>query len=301
MNLLNLSPAQFEGLTFDIVSILGLRNVVWRTPGSDGGRDIEGMYYISDLSGYHQKQKWYVECKRYTGSVDWPTVWNKISYAESNNADVLFFVTTSSLTPQAVDNVARWNRSDKKPIIRFWGKVDVVFKLNLYPQLACKYGLQPSHDSHLPLFDNIVDLLIKVSHSLSPESGEATEEKLFLLHALSELLSVRMADVSHNGRFIFRPHRLEDSFDWFDYRECNVINFDRSALRATLSYINFILKEQYEAIRVESNVLELGLQRQLIESELFHLNAIANSSNFIIRIDDDRIYLEITVEINNGQ
>ncbi len=300
MNLLNLSPAQFEGLTFDIVSTLGLKNVVWRTPGSDGGRDIEGVYYISDLSGYNQKQKWYVECKRYTGSVDWPTVWNKISYAEANNADVLLFVTSSSLTPQAVDNVTQWNESNKKPVIRFWGEVEVISKLNLYPQIACKYGLQPNPDSHLPLFEKIVDLLIKVSHSLSPESGDAKEEKLFLLHALSELLSVRMADISKDGSFRFRPHRVEDSYDWFEYKQNNALDLDRFSLRATVSYINFILKEKYEVIRVENNIVEAVLQRKPIDSELFHLHAISDFSNFIIRVEGDRIYLEKTVEIKNG-
>ncbi|HDZ9489188.1 TPA: restriction endonuclease, partial [Vibrio cholerae] len=87
MDLLSLSPEQFESMTFDIVTALGLRNAVWRTPGSDVGRDIEGNYYISDLSGLYQKQKWYVECKRYAKSVDWPTVWNKIAYAETHSAD----------------------------------------------------------------------------------------------------------------------------------------------------------------------------------------------------------------------
>ena len=300
MNLLDLSPAQFEGLTFDIVSALGLRNVTWRTPGSDGGRDIEGVYYISDLSGYHQKQKWYVECKRYTGSVDWPTVWNKISYAESHNADVLLFVTSASLTPQAQDNVTQWNKCGKKPVIRLWEKVDLLSKLNLYPQLACKYGLKPSSKSHLSLFDDIVSLLIKVAHSLSPESGESSKEKLFFLHALSELLSVRMADTSSEGNFIYRKHRVEDSYEWFDYKGVGVLNFDRFSLRATLSYISFILKNKYKVIRVESNTLEIDLGRELIESESLHLHTISNASNFTIRFEGNLIYLEESVEIKNG-
>ena len=78
-----LTPGQFENLVYDLVTSAGLRNAVWRTPGSDGGRDIEGEMATTDFSGFHTITKWYVECKRYAASVDWPTVWEKIAYADS--------------------------------------------------------------------------------------------------------------------------------------------------------------------------------------------------------------------------
>jgi restriction endonuclease Mrr len=69
-----LEPRRFENLVFDLVQIIGLENVVWRTPGADGGRDIEGDMEVRDMSGGLVLQKWFVECKRYRASIDWPTV-----------------------------------------------------------------------------------------------------------------------------------------------------------------------------------------------------------------------------------
>jgi hypothetical protein len=43
----DLSPRQFENVVYDLVSAAGLRNAVWRTPGADGGRDIEGDFPTS--------------------------------------------------------------------------------------------------------------------------------------------------------------------------------------------------------------------------------------------------------------
>src|SRR5689334_4421657 len=94
-----LSPGQFENLTFDCMKAAGLKNVVWRTPGADGGRDIEGYAFDRDLSGQDVVQKWYVECKLYSSSLDWPTIWNKISYADAQGADFLLVVTNSNPSP----------------------------------------------------------------------------------------------------------------------------------------------------------------------------------------------------------
>src|ERR1700737_1902420 len=97
--LLSLTATEFENLTFDLIQEHGLGNLVWRTPGSDGGRDIEGDLPTRDLSGSLTHQRWFVECKRYTSSIDWPTVWNKVSYAENIHADFLLIVTTTTLSP----------------------------------------------------------------------------------------------------------------------------------------------------------------------------------------------------------
>jgi hypothetical protein len=99
MEFTNLSPYQFENLTYDLLQAAGLKRLVWRTPGSDGGRDIEGLYTAIDFSSYHYTQKWYIECKRYSSSIDWPTVWNKIAYADARKVDFLLLVTNSNPSP----------------------------------------------------------------------------------------------------------------------------------------------------------------------------------------------------------
>jgi len=290
---LNLSPEQFENLTFDIVTALGLRNAVWRTPGSDLGRDIEGEYFISDLSGQYQRQKWYIECKRYAASVDWPTVWNKIAYAENHNADILLFVTSSSLSPQAVDQVRLWNDSNKKPTIRFWGGVELCAKLNLHSQIAKKYGLKSETDSKLEAFFPSIDFLLRITNSISPEIGEVSQAKLLLLHAFSELITNRMLDVQSGYGFCFKEHTANDYFDWVDTDNISFLPFDKYSMRALLAYLYFVLKKEPVIIQESSKVIKFIFLRELIESELSHIKVISGLSNFIITIEQRSIILEL--------
>ncbi|MGP4131848.1 restriction endonuclease [Pantoea tagorei] len=293
MELLNLSPTKFENLTFDVVTALGLRNPVWRTPGSDLGRDIEGDYFISDLSGLYQKQKWYIECKRYTSSVDWPTIWNKIAYAETHVADVLLFVTSSSLSPQAVDQVRLWNEKNKKPTIRFWGAVDVCAKLNLHPQIAKKYGLKPDTDSNIEFFAPSIDLLLRITNSLSPDIGEVSQARLWLLHSFSELVSQRMLDANTGYGFCFKEHTAIDYFDWIDVSKVNLMPFDKYSTRVLLAYLFFVLKKAPSIFEKSPSSIHLQLPRELIESELNHIKIISDLSNFTISIMQKEMVLEL--------
>lgn len=293
MDLLGLSPTKFENLTFDIVTALGLRNSVWRTPGSDLGRDIEGEYFISDLSGQYQRQKWYIECKRYTSSVDWPTVWNKISYAENHVADILLFVTTSSPSPQAIDQIRLWNNSNKKPKIRFWSDVDVLGKLNIYPQIAKKYGLKPEGDSSIETFSSSIDLLLRITSSLSPEIGTVTETKLWLLHSLSELISRRISDINTGYGFYFKEHSEIDYFHWVDMKKTSLLKFDKYSTRTLLAYLFFVLKSPPEINQTSPNSIRILLPRDLIESEIKHINIISYLSNFTITTRQDSLILEL--------
>ena len=293
MNLLSLSPEQFENLTFDIVTTLGLKNSVWRTPGSDVGRDIEGKYFISDLSGEYQMQKWYVECKRYTSSVDWPTVWNKIAYAEAHIADVLLFVTSSSLSPQAVDQVRIWNESNKKPIIRFWGATELIAKLNIYPQLAKKYGLKTDAESNLDMFYPSMDLLLRVTYSMSPETGKISDDKLWLAHSISELISIRMQDIKSGYGFCFKPHKADDYFDWNVSISYSLEKFDKYSMRALLSYLYFVIKKKPVITQENLSGLRISLPRKLIESEEYHVKVISDLSNFNVVLADKDIAISL--------
>src|SRR5882762_11897463 len=103
--LLNLTPTEFENLIFDLMVTRGMTNVQWRTPGADGGRDIEAATTELDFSGAQVIRKWFIECKRYEKSVDWPTIYSKISYAESHQVDFLLLCTTATFSPAAINRV----------------------------------------------------------------------------------------------------------------------------------------------------------------------------------------------------
>ena len=104
-----LHPEQFENLTYDILLLSGVQNLRWRTPGADGGRDLEGEVISVDFSGETVRQRWYIECKRYAKSVDWPTLYEKLTVAINHQADYLLLVTTANVSVPCRDEIQRHN------------------------------------------------------------------------------------------------------------------------------------------------------------------------------------------------
>jgi hypothetical protein len=137
----SLSPRDFENLAFDLVASTGMQNLRWRTPESDGGRDLEGDLWSIDFAGDSRLQRWYIECKRYQAAIDWPTVYGKLAYAENHGAHYLLFITTSSFSPQCLDEVSRRNIRGSEPHIRCWAGHDLVPRLSLNSKIALKYAL----------------------------------------------------------------------------------------------------------------------------------------------------------------
>lgn len=239
----DLASDEFENLTLDLMYRLGLRNTVWRTPGRDGGRDIQGDVFSEDFSGHTNRTSWYVECKRYTDTVSWPVVWEKIAYAESNSADVLLFATTSTLSPQAIDEVQRWNDRRKPPSIRFWGGHDVVRRLALFPPILVKYGLstEPIRDAAISLME-LSKILLKYSNTIASyaEFGLSSHKLVETIQALSELISTKIEQIEELGRVHVANFRSEiDGYDWLKGGQfLERARLDRSATRALLTLLH---------------------------------------------------------------
>ena len=225
----DLSPAELENLSFDLLLKLGIKNLVWRTPGRDGGRDLQGEFFIEDISGFTNRQSWYVDCKRYNTSVSWPVVWEKISYAESNSADALLIVTTTSLSPQAVDEVNKWNEKRNRLAIRFWNSVDLESRLKPYPEISIKYGLanNPEESKGLAILP-LTRILLKYSNSAHSchvfGYGQGAD---------------RLNDFDRDNSLSIYPYKSkEDSFDWIRGDEIiETLGFDKYAFRALSSYV----------------------------------------------------------------
>ncbi len=238
----DLSPSEFENLSLDILSRLGLKNSVWRTPGRDGGRDIQGDEYIDDFSGHASHKSWYVDCKRYSGTVSWPTVWEKIAFADSNHADVFLLITSSTLSPQAIDEVNRWNNSRRTPSVRFWNGHDLDHRLRLHPDIQVKYGLspQPIKDSALGII-KLSKVLLNYTNNIAAqkEFGKFTDRFLVAIQAQSELITARLSEIENYGRIIVQPFRNKiDTYEWLENTEnFSFPGFDRFVLRAIFSLV----------------------------------------------------------------
>jgi hypothetical protein len=238
-----LEPEQFENLTYDILMLSGVQNLRWRTPSADGGRDLEGEVTIVDFSGETVKQRWYIECKRYAKSINWPTVYEKLTVAMNHQADYLLLVTTANISVPCRDEVQRHN--ERRGLqIRIWPFYYVEQLLTLHGQVAVKYGLVKSPQSlHLD-FEKIMLELTKLAQATyaAVEFGQNPLDRVALVAAFTELISLRIGDSRKHGRFIihsFKPDR--DTYEWCKPNPLPAGHFDGTSLRAALATIKNIL------------------------------------------------------------
>lgn len=145
----DINDREFENLTFDLLTVLGIRNLVWRTPGADGGRDLQGEVITRDFSGEFRREIWYVECKVRKASLSWPDVFEKIAYAQNHNADVLLICCSNTLSPKCKDEINIHNAALRRPILRFWERAEILQRVEVQPMLAAKYELASPSADHL--------------------------------------------------------------------------------------------------------------------------------------------------------
>lgn len=275
----DLSPTQFENLTLDLVRAVGFRNVVWRTPGADGGRDIQAEENFSDLTGADTKQKWYVECKRYSSSVDWPTLWKKIAYADSHGADFLLLATNSQPSPPCETEIAQWNAKRRRPAIRVWRGYDFPALMRLHENVAVAHGILESalEDSGLPFeITSVLSKLIQAANGASA-FGQNPELPLTAASALSELFHKRVDDLRTYGWFSLGTP-LEDVPDWpWLTLQGDLGKPEEVSFRAIVATVRHLLQADTLECKVDDRALKLnGInpRGRIDENALTFLNPI---------------------------
>jgi hypothetical protein len=263
VKLRRLHPARFEQLTFDLLTTVGLRNAEWRTPGADGGRDIQGVFAVTDLSETTSFQSWYVECKRYGASVDWPTVRGKLAYAENHSADFLLIVTTGHLSPTCKEEIHRRERRSERPRIRYWDAAVLEPLVARHSHLLIKYRLidSPVHRtaSILPLV-RLGTKLVQSAHASSP--APSFGPPLECAAAVMDLISARLSEAERDSQIgNHRPFQsTRDLYPWVRANSTlDARAFDAYALRALLSGVRFYFKlRELDLVRVDPTTLALN-------------------------------------------
>ena len=202
-NISKLTSTQFENLIYDCIRSVGVRNLVWRTPGSDGGRDIEGQVIVTDLIGVDKVEKWYVECKRYKQSIDWPTIWKKVAYADTQCADVFLLATNSNPSPACENEISSWNNQKRTPTIRMLRGYSLVELLSTKSHISICHGLVDSDISVDKQFLSLARLILGVVQAANSKFtfGFNGSMALEVAAILSELLEQRLSDIASYGRF----------------------------------------------------------------------------------------------------
>lgn len=291
-----LDPYSLENLIFDLLVMQGATNVTWRTPGADGGRDIEGTTFETDLSGQQMPRRWFIECKRYKASVDWPTIYGKLAYADSLGADRLLLCTTAHFSPNALTHVQAWNADRHRVGIRLWPIHELVLQLERYPDLLLKYGLSsiPPVPGKSLLSIALASAKATSSHySGSVFTGANIDPMLEASMALSELLLRRMEDLEQNGRI--RPALGKNPS--LSLGGCTLIGsgpcVDEPGLRAFVAYLTALAPGKV-TIRARKRSCTITAPASMIEAvkryrEVF--DSIAIWSDFEYTTSANEIYI----------
>lgn len=302
--LIELLPREFEHLIFDLMTVRGMVNLSWRTPGADGGRDIEGIVVQNDFSQEQSSMKWFVECKRYTGSVDWPTIYAKLAYAHSNGADVLLMCTPSKFTPAAISQANNWNTGKYGIVIRLWPGHRLESLLARHPDIALKYGIS---SVPIPLIGSALQLTLALAKSVGTHYAEIVFKDshvapmLQASHALATLLQLRMEDAEREGRFKTISFNAQDcSIDGCQV-EAGDYKIDEPAFTAFVSYLVALGKEAVVVKQHPEYACEIPASQKAFEiirrySSTF--SAVAMWGNFEYSVSDTSILIR---QRNDGQ
>ena len=294
----DMTPTAFENVVYDLVSSAGLRNAVWRTPGADSGRDIEGDYPIVDFSGFHTIVRWYVECKRYEKAVDWPTVWEKIAYAENHSADCLLIVTTAPLSPQCKTEISKRNAERRRPQLRFWDATNLEQVLLRYPTVLVKHGLSKDPRLKAASFVSLAQhssKVVQAAYGVAETAGH-DNRPLEAAAALSELLTVRLRDAENAGRpskASFVP--TQDGYPWVKISGDPTVleRFDRFGLRAMLTLLRHVTGAKELAAVLEGKSVTLNVSSNWLTGTAGSgfLIEVATWADVEVRIDGAKIVI----------
>jgi hypothetical protein len=117
-----------EELLFELLGAMGGVDLTWRTGGTgdgaaDGGRDIEVSFMHPTPDGDVDREKWWVEVKGRSKSVEPNAVKSAVLNAAGNDdVDVLVVASNSDYTNPTRDWVKEWQRTHRRPRVRLWDR-----------------------------------------------------------------------------------------------------------------------------------------------------------------------------------
>ncbi len=295
----DLNPTEFENLVFDLIRTSGMFNVEWRTPGADGGRDIEGQHIEHDFAGHQVVARWYIEAKRYQVAVDWPTVWKKAAYAQNAGSQYLLMVTTSSFSPRCLDEIRIWNERHSSPKIRCWPSSELQYRLRLQPSVGVKYGIMDPKDKLVPALGPLAEHLAKSAMAALETGSDLAfgNANIYLQCAatLAELLLIRTEDLTVRGHVSpRRPLKGEPWFSWLERSPASALDdVDTPAVRALVCAMMMVTRASGVAASVEGRITLRALEpkypllpagQKLIDTILLwgNLEAFCNGNELLI-------------------
>ncbi len=134
----SITSRQFEEICFELLIKQGFNNIKWRQGGADSGRDLEASKTIGLFNFQTYYEKWFFECKHYSGGVPPAELNSKIAWADAEQPDHLVLFISSYLTTGARDFIDKIKKSKQYKIHIVEGP-ELKKILSMYQDLTFRY------------------------------------------------------------------------------------------------------------------------------------------------------------------
>jgi len=136
---------QLEELLYGLLDAMGASSLTWRAgsntgvTASDGGRDLEATFDRPGPDGELDRQRWWVESKGRTGTVERSAVQSAVLEASARqDVDYLVVATNSRFSNPTRDWVQEWSRGRPRPTVKLWDRDQLDRLVRRHPTVAAR-------------------------------------------------------------------------------------------------------------------------------------------------------------------
>jgi hypothetical protein len=133
-----------EEFVYWLLDDLGAKDLEWRRGGAqatsaDGSRDIEVLFHFPTPDGMVDLQRWWVQVKGRTKTVEPQAVRDTLT-AAANRSDIdsLAIVTNTQFSNPTRDWVAQWQTRFPRPRIRLWDRANLESLVTKHPSVVAR-------------------------------------------------------------------------------------------------------------------------------------------------------------------
>lgn len=140
----DLKRTDLEECVYWLLDAMGAKNLEWREGGTgggapDGGRDLEAQFFIPNEDGELFPQKWWIECKGRSNTVEPRAVRDAVTNAVAfDSLDKMVIVTNSLFSNPTRDWVKEWQTKYPKPRIELWDRNQLERYLSRHPDVVLR-------------------------------------------------------------------------------------------------------------------------------------------------------------------
>jgi hypothetical protein len=139
-----LKGKELEECLYWLLDEIGGKDLEWRLGGTGGGtadqgRDLEAYFYTPMPDGEVSRQKWWVEAKGRSTTVEPAAVKESVHNASGlAEIDVLLIATNTQFSNPTRDWVRQWQKSHPHPNIKLWDRNNLEKLISQHPSVAVR-------------------------------------------------------------------------------------------------------------------------------------------------------------------